>query len=494
MLFVCLRFPYLPLEVFNKRYHDCEPRVVEEARQVLVASKSAEHLGITTGMAVATARALMDGAVSASMGSVIYPRDHDREQQRLHQLSLLAYRFTPLVSCYQADTVVMDVGSSLRLYKGLSALLHRLAELLETLPHDYCCGIANTAKAAWLLSYCEPLSLERQDASIPNATTVKRQLSALPVTLLVEFPQVAQRLQYCGIKQLGQLLALPYATLAKRFDMAFVHYLQEMTGERVECHTSLVLAPEFCRSVDCSYAVNDWQLLLLPIKKLLMELCDFLNKQQLQCNEIHWHLWSADQQHIDFTVSCQRVFSQWATLLELTEIKLSHMTLDMAVHAVELRCKQFSRVQLSTRSLFEQDQLSQEQFQALIARLTMRFSKSHVYQLQQKDSHIPELAYEQLAATDDCCQQIQQAVSTNRPCWLLTPPQPLQWRQQTLCWRGPLQILQGPERIESNWWQQAVSRDYFVALHHNAQRCWIFRDRLQHDRLQPQWFIQGLFA
>jgi protein ImuB len=68
-------------------------------------------------------------------------------------------------------------------------------------------------------------------------------------------------------------------------------------------------------------------------------------------------------------------------------------------------------------------------------------------------------------------------------------PQPLRQSRQQLYWNGPLTLLQGPERIEDNWWQEAVSRDYYVAADRGGQQYWVF-----HDRLARSWYIHGVFA
>ena len=47
----------------------------------------------------------------------------------------------------------------------------------------------------------------------------------------------------------------------------------------------------------------------------------------------------------------------------------------------------------------------------------------------------------------------------------------------------------GPERIEDNWWQEPVRRDYYIAADKGGQRYWVFR-----DRLARQWYIHGVFA
>ena len=492
MLFLCLRFPYLPLEVFQQRYNGTHPRVVQESRRILLANRQAEQQGVKVGMSLATARSLIDGG--------IYKRRRLREQQCLRRLSWLAYRFTPQVICYRDDALLLEINSSLRLFKGLPMLWCSIRRALAKQPYDYRCGVAHTATAAWLLSY------HRQQCSVQwlqgdrpiTADLIQPQLDSMPVSLLVDFQEVVQRLQYSGIKQLGQVLAIPAAQLAKRFGVAFADYVRGISVHSGEPLPELILPAVFCRSVDYSYAINDWQLLLAPMKTLLIELMDYLKKNQLQCSEIHWHLWSPDQNQITFSIACQRVFSQWSTLLELTEIKLNTVTIDMAVEMVELRCCRFTDVELLTSSLFTEETLqgglsqhnvSQEQLQLLLDKLISRLGEHNVYRLQQRDSHIPEQAVEAVTINNHAAWQQQSTMGADRPCWLLNKPQLLSCRQGVLYWQGGLTILQGPERIESNWWQQAISRDYFIVMTQNKQRCWIFR-----DRLQQQWYLHGFFA
>ena len=56
---------------------------------------------------------------------------------------------------------------------------------------------------------------------------------------------------------------------------------------------------------------------------------------------------------------------------------------------------------------------------------------------------------------------------------------------------GPLELLSGPERIESGWWDDAEAlRDYFVAKASDSALVWVFRE------LTPpyDWYAQGIFA
>jgi protein ImuB len=79
-----------------------------------------------------------------------------------------------------------------------------------------------------------------------------------------------------------------------------------------------------------------------------------------------------------------------------------------------------------------------------------------------------------------------------RPVWLLTEPEPLGVRLAARPW-----VLQdGPERIESGWWDGGdVRRDYFVAENPSGARFWIYRDgRRGFGEGDGEWFVHGLFA
>lgn len=83
-----------------------------------------------------------------------------------------------------------------------------------------------------------------------------------------------------------------------------------------------------------------------------------------------------------------------------------------------------------------------------------------------------------------------------RPVWLLSTPQALPARQEAPCLDGqPLQLLSGPERIESGWWDAGLAeRDYFIAQSPGGALVWIYRARLPSPASMPGWFLQGRFG
>jgi protein ImuB len=77
-----------------------------------------------------------------------------------------------------------------------------------------------------------------------------------------------------------------------------------------------------------------------------------------------------------------------------------------------------------------------------------------------------------------------------RPVWLLPEPQPLAHLVETQPWV----LRDGPERIESGWWDgRDVRRDYFVATTPAGETAWIYRDH-RYGIDDGEWFLHGLFA
>jgi protein ImuB len=60
----------------------------------------------------------------------------------------------------------------------------------------------------------------------------------------------------------------------------------------------------------------------------------------------------------------------------------------------------------------------------------------------------------------------------------------------------PLQLLAGPERIETGWWDGGLAtRDYFIAQAADGSLVWVYRARLPvADAAAPLWFLQGRFG
>jgi protein ImuB len=123
-----------------------------------------------------------------------------------------------------------------------------------------------------------------------------------------------------------------------------------------------------------------------------------------------------------------------------------------------------------------------------LERLRARLGADAVTGLAVQADHRPERAWR---GTEPGAGTAAEAPQGPRPLWLLAPPQRLELRGDKPCWHGPLELLAGPERIESGWWDDAeAARDYFVAAAPGRELLWIFREH------QPPhaWFVHGVFG
>src|SRR5690606_13689983 len=96
----------------------------------------------------------------------------------------------------------------------------------------------------------------------------------------------------------------------------------------------------------------------------------------------------------------------------------------------------------------------------LVERLRARLGTEAVYGLQCVAEHRPERASlasgpvlrKRAAKKTRHGQSTAQHPALARPHWLLPQPQPLRAYRSWSQFEGKLELLQGPERIESGWW------------------------------------------
>ena len=122
----------------------------------------------------------------------------------------------------------------------------------------------------------------------------------------------------------------------------------------------------------------------------------------------------------------------------------------------------------------------------LVDRLRARLGEDALIRLAPHADHRPELATaEERSAAKACA-----LPDAPRPVWLLSEPQPLASIMESRPWV----LRDGPERIESGWWDGAdIRRDYFVADAHDGATVWIYRDH-RYGVEDGEWFLHGLFA
>lgn len=473
-LWLCLRFDLLPLQCLSR----CEqqPVVVLAAQRVLRANDCAAALGIYQGMGTATVRTLVgDEPVR------LLERDEQAEQECLQQLCCWAYGITPTLCIWQADSLQLEIGGCLGLFQGLDALLLEVISGISNRGYRVRYALAPTPKAAWLLSFAA------RDIAMAIQQPLEQRIGPLPLNLLIQFTSTVDSLRRAGLHTLGDVLKLPSAALGRRCGKKFTLFLQQLLGQREDLQLDYRPPETFNDAYWFGYEVKTNDELLPAVQRLLQSLCDFLRNTQLQTSEITWQLVGIDHKLQDVCVRSTSSHSDWKNWYQLTRIRFERLQLRGSVEGLALVCPQLRAGQQDSIDLFS-PRNQREPLASLLDRLRNRLGLQAIEKVGCRDEHLPEFA---LRVSSDSAgdEHSSTAHCAQRPFWLLPQPQALRQHGVRLYWKGALQLVYGPERIEDNWWQDAVSRDYYIAADSSGQHYWIF-----HDRLARQWYIHGVFA
>jgi protein ImuB len=474
-LWLCLRFSQLPLQCLNRS--EDQAVVVLSKQRVLRANDHAASLGIREGMGSATVRAL-----TQPEPVVLLERNAESEQRCLQQLCCWAYSITPTLYIYREDCLHLEIGGCLTLFKGLDTLLATVATGTGSRGYRVHTGLAATAKAAWLLSFADA------DTAMDTRQDLRTRLAPLPLALLDSFASTVDSLRRAGLHTLGDILSLPGAALGRRCGTDFTCFLQQILGEREDLQPDYRPPEEFSDEYWFGYEVKANAELLPAIQLLLQSLCQFLRNTQLQTGEIKWQLAGINGRLSPLIVRSSSSHSNWENWYQLTCIHIDRLQLSDSVEGIALQCHNMRAGELASLDLFNPHS-QREPLGSLLDRLRSRLGLQAIEKVGCRDEHLPEFALHIGNDNPRSAEQCEPTASAQRPFWLMPRPQRLQQHGDHLYWNGTLTPVYGPERIEDNWWREAVSRDYYIARDSNGQHYWVF-----HDRLARHWFVHGIFA
>lgn len=482
ILWLCLHFPALPLELHSRSGAISSPWAIVEGKGIrqtlLQCNAAAAKLGIRPGMTPGAAYALAHTLQ-------LRPRDEAAERLALESLAAWAGQYTSVVSLHPPHALLLEVAGSLRLFKGLAPLLERIPRQAAELGYDVRIGVAPTPLAAWLLAQVET------QAFVMDLERLTTALRDLPLSLLDLDNRQLQTLRGLGLKRLGELLRLPRAGLARRFGPALIDYLDRLLGNAPDPREPYIPPPRFVRQLWLPAETDDRETLLFPAQRLLLELAGFLDARQAGTQWLHWRLIHHHHPATHITLGLAAPNRNPEHLLALLRERLSRLTLAHTVEGIGLSVTNIRPLQPRTLSLDGSPDNNRHSnaidWTRLVERLRARLGDAAVRGIQPHPDHRPELAW-RAASPGTAGQCIAKA---RRPLWLLPKPVTLALRDGTPWLDGCLAIESGPERIESGWWDEGdIARDYFIARDTTYGRYWIYRER--HDT--RRWFLHGLFA
>ena len=294
------------------------------------------------------------------------------------------------------------------------------------------------------------------------------------------------------------------------------------------------------QQLDLLDRIEHTAMLAAMAERLALSLCTWLLAKQCALRSASLALHYERGRHACAPTQLELAFSEpvWLVtqLMPLLRERLSRQPLSGPVVALTLRSQTVVQQHARSATLFPDPLHAPTDFRRLLDLLSARLGAEHVMQPAALADHRPEIAnrWAPLHTTASSTLSSQPALSpksskyavaassisslsstpstpaitstsnsvstlnpfpqthTEMPFWLLSKPLALKVQANRPHYGTPLHLLQGPERIESGWWDGLrIARDYFVAQDKNAVRYWIYRER---DIDHARWFLHGFFG
>ena len=440
-----------------------------------------------------------------------------------------ALQFTPRVALLE-NSVVLEVASSERLFRGRQALTERITSGAARLGVSHWAQ-AGTARAALALARARPGWCQDE---APDALTAA--LAPLPLESIDAIGQQAATLSRMGCRTLGDVRALPRAGLSRRLGSALLQALDEAHGLRPQAFDWLALPEVFDSQMEMPHRVETAAPLLDFFMQLIHPLCAWLAGHQAGCETLHlrWcHEWSHHghdrwQAHVIRMAQPTRDAAALATLLRehLQRIELAAPVTDIGLKVDALIRQQDDNAELFGGSPLDGGVGSGEtllptsawraQRQALLSlmdKLSVRLGPQRVQQACLQADHrlehaqlwTPALTLLRGGSERGAPELLASIPDGPQPSWLLPRPLPLALathatgRGEAPVFQGTLQLLAGPQRIEAGWWDASceaplVARDHHLASSAQAGLLWVYRLRQAPGDGRSPWFLQGFFA
>jgi protein ImuB len=453
MLWACILLPQLAMDGVLRQRADADSPLAllggPAQRRVLQAvNPAARALGLRPGQSLIAAQALSQNFATADYDPVAI----ERWQQLL---AAWAYGFSAQVSLHYPRCVLLEIHSCLGLFGPWPRFEARLRKELSAL------GFRHRITAAPNPAAARALANAHDGLVAMDTVTMRQALDQLPVQHLGFSREAATAFARMGLRDLARILAQPRDSLSRRFPSEVLLQLDQLLGIRPLALDFHRPPDVFDQRIELNFDVESHQALLFPLRRLTSDLAAYLAGRDSGVQRFVLYLEHRAMADSQVQVGLLNAEREATLLFELTRGRLEQLQLPAPVLAVRLVARELPSFSPAHRQLFDERPQQSLPWEQLRERLRARLGDDAVHGLGARADHRPEHAWTP-------CVSAPLPVSGLRPGWLLAEPQPL--RDSTL------QILAGPERIESGWWDGAdVRRDYYLVQMRSGQRGWAFR-------------------
>jgi protein ImuB len=456
--------------------------------------RNALALGLTPGMALTQARALVPGLE-------VHDDDPAADLALLNRIALFAARrITPLVALSGSDGLWLDLTGAAHLHGGEQRLAHELLRFCSKLELSARIAIAGTGAAAHALARH---GSERLCICPPGGEQAA--LSPLPLAALRLEQSQVDALRRLGVERIGELAAMPRAPLVRRFGKAMVLRLDQALGHAAEPLDPVVPRDAPATVLRFAEPIGGAETIARAMAELLDCLTVSLREAGQGARALLLVCERVDRRQERVEVGAARATRDKAHLLRLLARQVETIDPGFGIDAMRLiavRTEPLGAAALSSDLAAPEPTPDLSQLVDLIAG---RIGAKRLYRLSMVESDVPERSVCKVAPL---AEPVPWPDAWPRPPRLLPRPEPIgnvmaelpDSPPKRFTWRGRTHRLvrgDGPERIYGEWWKRAAERhavrDYFRVEDETGARFWLFR---RGDGLDPgtgdlSWWLQG---
>jgi protein ImuB len=475
------------------------------ALRIEAVDRAAAKLGIGPGLTLADARARVPTLSAAAA-------DPAADARLLREIALFCGRFTPMVAVEPPDGLTLDVTGCAHLFGGEAALRDRVVAALARRGVEARAALADGPDAARAFARFARVGI----APSGEAPALARRL---PLAALELPAQTALALARAGLSRVGDLEALPPATLSARFGAGVRLKLDRLLGREERRITPLRPPPDCVAERRFPAPLLESAALMEALARLVADVSRLLESRGRGGRRFVAAFFRTDGAVRTLRVETGRPCRDPALLLRLFRERMDALAdpIDPGFGFDALRLEVPATEALASQEPdFDRRAAGDSDLDALVDRLTARFGRDRVQRFRPVDSHDPAREAQRVAALDAAGPASEPWRPQDphepplRPLQMFDPPQPVEVLAEVpdgpplrFRWRRVLHEVaraEGPERIAPEWWRAPVSaaalseRDYYRIEDAAGRRFWVFREGLYGGAVTPRWFLHGLFA
>ena len=482
--------------------------------------------------------------------AAVFPEFDAKHATELQRLCLHAQQFTSFVSIEPPNALLLEIKGSLKLFGPLERLHAGIDACWRDLALPAHSATAPSTLAALWLARSQPRA--GHPVVIEDLGALAGHLAQLPIACTAWDIERLQTLRAMGVTRMGELLRLPRAGLARRLGPAAVRDLDIALARQFAPRRAFVPRQRFRARCDFETEIETVAYLEKALEPLIARCTEFLRERQAGVQALRLKLRHRAGPATRVHLGLASVTSERRRLTDVLAQKLGRLELEAPVRGMELISGSLQPLSAGSLDVFagltgSGAGCGRDSVPQLVERLRARLGEEAVYGVASIPEHRPEAAWRRvhelsLATASRMGEKMIERGGGDgmpRPVWLLDAPLAISLPERHQCGgrepkptpegRGPgmgprqsgLVLEQGPERIESGWWDgRGVARDYYIARQcgggtpeptpvgapegheprmgarqirgarqpHGA-KLWVFQ-----ERQSKRWYLHGVFA